>query len=144
MYPGYDVLGGLREALLFLIFSRTTWGPRFRPRLLSVLRGSQPEAQVEERGSVPSQSRRPHPQASWSVPLCKPLQTRTPSGSGPSGHTVGNGIHLWPTQLRRSQAVPDVSLRSAKPHNRRAAGTGQSGTGFHCSDISYKDRMQRA
>lgn len=107
MYPGYDVLGGLREALLFLIFSRTTWGPRFCPRLMSVLRGSQPEAQVEEGGSVQSQSRLPHPQASWSVSLCKPLQTRTPPGLRALGAQCGK----WHPPLTNPAAETAGSAR---------------------------------
>lgn len=84
MYPGCDVLGGLRDALMFLIFSRTTWGPHFCPRLAFLLRGSHPEAQVEEGGSGQrGRAGRPTPRPAWSVALCKPLQTRTPSGFQP-------------------------------------------------------------
>lgn len=84
MYPGYDVLGGLREALMFLIFSSTMWGPCFCPRLMFLLRGSHPEAQVEEGGLVQrGRAGRPTPRPAWSVPLCKSLQRGTPYGFQP-------------------------------------------------------------
>lgn len=137
MYPGCDVLSGLRKALLFLIISRTTVG-LWLLSSTSILAERQPARGSGGRTRLSAAEAEQWPAPPLFVNLCKCVHLL---GSSPSGQNVRGDIHHQLPQLWGPQAPTDSFIKSAEPQNHRVAGTGQPGIGFYYSDISCNDRM---